>query len=377
MRIGLVCPYNYFRPGGVQNCIRDLADELEKRGHYVRIIAPRPKEVPRRFDHRLILLGGSTEFNTPFATKADVGMSGSSEKVEALLDTEKFDVLHFHEPGVPVFGLQLLAKSRAANVATLHACMPDGVVARSYQRLMQPLARSIQSKVHVITAVSTVAQATADTYIPGAEITIVPNGIKLADFRPSERNLSKSKKTIVYVGRLEKRKGVRYLLKAFADFRLTHQNVRLVLVGDGDLRTSLESYVAKNQIPDVTFKGFVSDAERLRLLRSADLYCSPALYGESFGVVLLEAMATCTVIVAGNNPGYASVMQDLGRVSLVTPKSTIDFSQRLELLLYNQPLRKLWLDWATDYVKQFDYSKITDQYEEVYRLAVKRKKASL
>lgn len=376
MRIGLVCPYNYFRPGGVQNCIRDLADELEKRGHYVRIIAPKPKEVPEKIESRLILLGGSTELNTPFATKADVGVSGSAEKAEALLAAEQFDVLHIHEPGVPVFGLQLLAKSNAANVATLHACMPDGVVARSYQRLMSPIARSIQSKVHVITAVSTVAEDTARTYIPAADITIVPNGIRLGDFPPAPRKKSGTKKTMLYIGRLEKRKGVRYLLKAYADFRQTHDNVELILVGDGDLRTSLESYVVKNQIPDVIFKGFVSDVERLRLLRSADLYCSPALYGESFGIVLLEAMATKTVTVAGNNLGYTSVMQDRGRLSLVNPKSTIDFSQRLELLLYDQPIRELWLEWASDYVQQFDYTNIADQYEAVYKRAIKAKKAA-
>lgn len=373
MRVGLVCPYNYFRPGGVQNCIRDIADELEKRGHYVRIIAMRPRLVPTRMDPRLLLLGGSRELNS-FATKTDVGVSGSAEKADALLATENFDVLHFHEPAVPVFGLQLLARSTSANVATLHASMPDGVVTRSYQKLMLPIARSIQARVHILTAVSPVAEATARTYLPEAEMSIVPNGIRLADFAGPPAQRTSRTKTIVYIGRLEKRKGVRYLLKAYARLREDHDDVRLIIAGDGDLRTSLESYVTKRAIPDVQFKGYVSDAERLWLLRRATVYVSPALYGESFGIVLLEAMAAGTVVVAGNNPGYASVMQGRGRMSLVNPLSTEDFAQRLELLAYDDELRGLWLTWARDYVQQYDFPHIVDQYEAVYQQAMAIKK---
>ena len=117
------------------------------------------------------------------------------------------------------------------------------------------------------------------------------------------------------------------------------------------------------------------------LLQTADLYCSPALYGESFGMVLLEAMAAGCVVVAGNNPGYASVLQERGRLSLVNPLSTIDFSQRLELLLYDQDVRDIWLSWANKYVIQFDYSHVVDAYEAAYRDAIKastkkRKQAS-
>ncbi len=373
MRVGLVCPYNYFRPGGVQNCIRDIADELEKRGHYVRIIAARPKVVPPRVDPRLLLLGGSRELNS-LATKADVGVSGSVEKTDALLAAEQFDVLHFHEPAVPVFGLQLLARSTSANVATMHASMPDGVVTRSYQKLMSPIARSIQTKAHAITAVSSVAEVTARTYLPEAEIHIVPNGIQLSDFVGPPLQRTSRTKTIVYIGRLEKRKGVRYLLKSYAQLRKNHDDVRLIIAGDGDLRTSLESFVTKHAIADVQFKGYVSNTERLRLLRRATLYVSPALYGESFGIVLLEAMAAGTVVVAGNNPGYASVMQGRGRLSLVNPLSTDDFAQRLELLLYDNELRAIWLDWANEYVQQFDFPRIVDQYEVVYRKAIAVKK---
>ncbi len=375
MRIGLVCPYNYFRPGGVQSIIRELAIDLEKRGHYVRIIAPKPKVIPDKVDDNIILIGGSTEFNTPFATKADIGASASNDKLDAMLQEEKFDVLHFHEPGVPVISMQLLGRSTSANVSTMHATLPEDVFSKSYLKLMKPAAKFIETRTHVITAVSRVAEQASRTYVPNADITIVPNGIRLEDY--SKKNSVKKparKKTILYVGRLEKRKGVRHLLDAYALLRKDHDDVRLVIAGNGDLRPSLEAKIEKKEIPDVSFTGFIPDDEKIKLLHQADLYCSPALYGESFGIVLLEAMAAGTVTVAGNNPGYASLMVGRGRLSLVNPESTEDFAQRLELLLYDQDVRKLWLDWAIKFVEQFDYKNIVDQYEAVYKKAIKAHK---
>ena len=113
-------------------------------------------------------------------------------------------------------------------------------------------------------------------------------------------------------------------------------------------------------------------------MRQADIYCSPAIYGESFGIVLLEAMASGAVIVAGNNPGYESVLTGKGKLCLVNPKNTDDFAQRLELLLFDEDMRSLLQLWSREYVKQFDFTKIVDQYEIVYKkaIAIKKKKRS-
>jgi phosphatidylinositol alpha-mannosyltransferase len=371
MRIGLVCPYNYYRPGGVQICIKEIAQELTARGHYVRVIAPRPRRMPADAATDVILLGGSVELNT-FATKADVGMSISNEKIDAMLAEQKFDVLHFHEPGMPVLGMQLIARSHVAHVATMHATLPDGMVTKSYQKLMLPVAKYMETRTHVITAVSAVAEETAHVYAPNAAMRIVPNGINISDYAPKKKvNVQHKRKKIVYVGRLEKRKGVKYLLKAYAELRKLHHNVELVIAGSGDLRSTLENYVEKHEIPDVRFLGFVSEAEKVKLLQTADLYCSAALYGESFGIVLLEAMAAGCVVVAGNNPGYSSVMTGRGRLSLVSPEATTDFAQRLELMLFDEEIRSLWKSWAQQYVQQFDYRNVVDMYEKAYKDARK------
>ncbi len=124
------------------------------------------------------------------------------------------------------------------------------------------------------------------------------------------------------------------------------------------------------KLPNVSFLGFVSEELKLELLAEADIFCSPAIFGESFGIVLLEAMATGTVCVAGNNSGYIDVMQELGAMSIVNPQDAEEFARRLDLLLHQKDLRALWQKWATQYVKQFSYARIVDRYEELYREAI-------
>ena len=203
--------------------------------------------------------------------------------------------------------------------------------------------------------------ATTLSYIPDAEIEIIPNGINIANYKPKiPRSTSGGKKTIVYIGRLEKRKGVSFLLDAYAKLRETKNDVSLIIAGDGKLRTGLEARVAKLQIPDVSFVGFVSEGEKVRLLQTADVYCSPALYGESFGIVLLEALSAECVVVCGDNPGYRSVMVDQGKQSLVDPKDTDVFAERLQTMLYDKDARAQWLKWAKKYILQFDYPHVID-----------------
>lgn len=369
MRVGLVCPYNYFRPGGVQHCVRDLANGLEKRGHYVRILAPKPRTKTANSDNRLILLGGSAELNTPFHTKADFGITKDIERIDKLFSEERFDVLHVHEPGIPFLGAQLLARSTAKNIGTMHATLPENMVSKSFEKLMTPIAKFIEPKLDAVTAVSSVAKNIALGYVPQANIQIIPNGIDVDAFRATKLIKTRASriKTILFIGRLEKRKGLRHLLDAYTKLAEQRNDLRLLIVGDGHLRSRLEARVSKYKIPRVQFLGFVSEKQKIDLLQNADLFCSPALYGESFGIVLLEAMAAGCVTVAGNNPGYKSVMIERGKLSLIDPLNTDEFAERLELLLFDQGVRELWLEWAAKYVRQFDFDRVVGQYEELYK----------
>lgn len=370
MKIGLVCPYSIYRPGGVLECIKAHKAELQKRGHEVKIISPRPKKEGINDDPDIILVSDSIEVNTPFDTLVDVSLRVDGDELDAMLLREQFDVLHFHEPWVPRMPMQLLDRSPAVNVATFHAKLPDSMFNKSIEVAISPYTKQVFRNLDYICAVSEAAAGYVGSLTNDMHIEIVPNGIDLAYFNPDQvQQITKYDddiKTILYVGRLEKRKGTIWLLKAYRELVKKHKNVRLLIASDGHKREMLQEYADLHELPNVEFLGFISEERKLELLKTADLFCSPALYGESFGIVLLEAMAMGTVTVCGDNPGYASVMKGEGDISLVNPKEVTHFAERLELLLFDEPAREKWQQWAAQYIKQFNYPVIIDRYEELY-----------
>lgn len=366
-----MCPYNICSGGGVQESVLAMQSELKKRGHTAYIITPLSRE-PCGKDHKdTLFIGTGTDLKYPFHTTAQVSASTNPEEIDDILHQHDFDILHFHEPWVPMLSRQVLGKSRSINVATFHAKLPDTVVTRTIEKVITPYTKSILKDLDSLTAVSDAAAMYVRS-LTQQPVEIIPNGIDLAKYHPHRaRPASVDGKMILFIGRLEKRKGVNYLLDAFA--QLDDSDVRLVIAGTGPDREKLESYIKEHHIPRVEFLGFVSEQEKLELLRQADLFCSPAIYGESFGIVLLEAMATGAVAVAANNPGYVSVMKDRGMLSLVNPRDTDEFARRLQLLLYDDGLAKLWRAWAKDYVQQFDYTNVVDRYEKLYQELLKKK----
>lgn len=372
MRIAIVCPYDFFRHGGVQEHIRAVSSELRSQGHYVKVIAPNPVEGVNSDPDNVITIGSATPFNTG-TTSVEVSASASPREIEALFEREQFDIVNFHEPMIPMLAGQLLSRSPAINVATFHAAVPPQVVSRSWELISLPYAQNRAKYINYITAVS----EAASVYISKStdnDIHIIPNGIELAKYQSKDVGLyeefNDDVKTILYIGRLEKRKGVEYLLKAYSKLKETKPNTRLVICGDGPKMKSLLSYIDDYDIEDVHFLGFVSEEDKLSLLKTCDVFCSPALYGESFGIVLLEAMAMGAPIVAGSNPGYSSVMKETGRISLVDPKTQIDFVHTLEYMLFDEKIRTVFKDWTKEYIKQFDYKEVTKKYLEVYEALV-------
>jgi phosphatidylinositol alpha-mannosyltransferase len=345
---------------------------LRELGHEVRILTPRPRKHLDLPGDGVIFVGGSAKIKTPLKTSLELGMSLTRNEVDDILAEEKFDILHIHEPEVPIIGSQILAKAICPVVATFHAIHPETPMARTIETFRIPFSRSIFSKLSAMTAVSDAAAIFVRERTT-QEVQIIPNGIDLAKYTFNPQPASSGRKMILYIGRLEKRKGVRYLLKAYQQLVEKDANVELVIAGDGELRESLEAFVDDNKLPHVGFLGYIEESEKLDLLHKATVFCSPALYGESFGIVLLEAMASGTVTVAGANPGYSSVLQGTGSLSLVDPKQSDEFARRLELLLSDHELRAAWLNWAESYVQQFDYHKVVARYEILYKQVLKKK----
>ncbi|MEO8785068.1 MAG: glycosyltransferase family 4 protein, partial [Candidatus Saccharimonadales bacterium] len=258
MKIGIVCPYDIARGGGVQEHVLAQAKGLQQRGYEVKIITPKVRHQKMDLSGmlELIYVGNSAKVKTPIKTSLELGVSLSRDAVDDMLANEAFDLLHIHEPEVPLLGAQIVAKAICPVVATFHAIHPQTPMARTIETFRIPYSRSIFSRLTELTAVSNPAAEFVKERT-GRTVHIIPNGIDLTkyNFRPKAK--AAAHKTILYVGRLEKRKGLSYLLKAYRLLAEQRSDVSLVLIGDGELRSSLEDTIKNKKIPRVTFLGYV------------------------------------------------------------------------------------------------------------------------
>ncbi len=387
MKLALICPYSVARRGGVQEVIYALWPRLSQ-NHTVKIITPRPKDFEGdeiSLAHEVFPNRKFTAANQPFifvgrgnditlkSLKTTGQISGAErDEIRAVLVRENFDVLHFHEPWVPFLSAQILQENArrehpAKTVATFHAKLPENLRARTLSGVARPYTKPILKHIDVLTAVSPAASDML-TKLTDREITIIPNGVDLVTFKKLKNQEKSAAPTILYVGRLEGRKGVKQLIRAFAKIVAKNPDAKLLLAGSGVDRTKLEQIVESEKIPNVEFLGFISDERKIELLQTCDVFCAPALYGESFGIVLLEAMACGIPTVAGDNDGYADVMRGIGEISLVNPRHVDDFARRLEILLREPALRKVWLDWADAEIGQYSYERVADLYAKTYEI---------
>lgn len=376
MKIGIVCPYSISIGGGVLEIARAQVRGLRKRGHDAWLITPRPQNYKPSPDEHVIFVGGSADMRTPGSTTVQIS-AGLIKDIEDMLAEHQFDVLNFHEPWLPMLSRQILARSDAANVGTFHAKLPETVMMRTMARVITPYMKAVLKDIDVFVA----ASGPGSEYVSAMTdepVRIIPVDIDLTEFKPSKhQDDDREHKNILYVGRLEGRKGVKYLLQAFALLQDKYPTLKLDILGDGVDRDKLELLAQDLELRNVEFLGYRDNVEKIRRFQEADLYCSPAVFGEGFGKVLLEAMATGVPTVAGDNPGYASVMKGFGAISLVNPRDTQDFARRLELMLFQKELRQLWRKWAHTEVQQYSTENMLDQYEEVFEEAIKKKRRTL
>ena len=377
MKIGIVSPYYIHKPGGVQTLIKTMVELLNKRGHQAIIIAPRPRlkadlaVTPKG----VILLGNSKEVNFKAPLHTTLPIAASTKKtIQAILHEHKFDLLNIHEPWMPMLPYQFIQQANCPVVGTLHARWPRSLVNKSLEKARAPYVRSVMHKMTGITAVSTVAAQNAYDVDPEIKIELIPNALHLNKYRRQIRSVRKpTDRYFLYLNRLENRKGPTLLLKAYRQYFKSAPvpPPRLVIAGGGPQLPQLREYTARHGLNSVSFEGFVDEARKLQLYANAWVYISPAPYGESFGIVLLEAMAAGVPIVAGNNDGYSTVLQGEGALSLVDPKDTVAFSQRLRVMSENQKVRQAWRNWARQAIKNYDYNLIIGSYERYFESIAK------
>jgi phosphatidylinositol alpha-mannosyltransferase len=370
MKIGLVSPYDFATAGGVNDHVRHLAVELQKLGHETRIFGPSSRADVGVDAARFYRIG------TPIAIPVNASVARITlsfhlaDRVAAIVADERFDVLHFHEPLMPALPMTMLRISTTANVGTFHAFARSNVGYYYGRPLLQPYLEHL----HRAIAVSEPARDFVTRYFPDYPMRVIPNGIDVTVYKPGLppiRHLRDDNVNILFVGRLEKRKGLGDLLRAYRAVSGRLPQTRLIIVGDGPLRGRVESYISRHHLHNVILAGFVPDTVKPRYYGSADIFCAPATGAESFGIVLLEALASGLPVVATEIPGYMSVLEP-GRDSItVPPKNWRELAASLVILARDAELRRRLGDYALTKARRYSWPYVASEVVEVYQEARK------
>lgn len=367
MKIGLVSPYDYAYPGGVTEHVARLDENFRRLGHTVRIIAPSSS------DEIDLVNGNVYKVGSPVSVPANGSVARVTlslklaGRVKEILRQERFDVIHIHEPLAPALPLSVLRHSDAINVGTFHACAETNF-AYFYGK---PVLKRFVRKLHGRIAVSQPAMDFVSQYFPG-DYAIIPNGIDSTRFEKDVAPIQEfcdGMFNILFVGRYhERRKGLKYLLRALEFVRRKFPRTRLIIAGRGKEK-GYQRYLRKHDIEDVVFVGFVSEEDLPRYYRTCDVFCAPSTGQESFGIILLEAMAAGRPVVATDISGYASVLTHGREGLLVRPKDEEALATALMDLLGNPTLRARMGSVGRETARKYTWEKVANSilnyYEEV------------
>lgn len=371
MKIALVSPYDFAYPGGVANHISSLYKYLTNMGHEVKVIAPASKAVTI-FGDDFTLIGKPRAIPTS-GSVIRVSLSVRlASAIKEVLDREQFDIVHLHEPFMPMLCSAVLRFSNTVNIGTFHAC--DGTPGYNFA---WPIGRlMVKGRTHKLDgkiAVSKPAMKYASKYVSG-DFTIIPNGIDLEHFStdvPPLPQFNDGRPNILFLGRLEKRKGLDYLLRAYRRVKQEIPEVRLLVVGPGTrLRKKYERWIKQHKVKDVVFTGPATYADLPRYYQTADIFCSPATGRESFGIVLVEAMAVGTPVVATSIDGYASVVTHSEEGLLVPPKNTEKLAEALLTLLKDKALRQKMGEKGKLTARNYNWEQIAKRVFDYYLKAI-------
>lgn len=355
MRVGMISPYSLTLPGGVQNQILGLARALRSLGVDTRVLGPCDGPPP---DTGVTPLGNSL----PTASNGSVAPiapdpAAQLRIIRALRD-EEFDVLHIHEPMAPGPTMTALVLKQAPVVATFHRAGPS----RSYQYLNRGV-RWLRRRIEVSVAVSEEAAASAKAQL-GGDYEVLFNAVEVDRYQAGTVDRAE-RPTVFFIGRHEPRKGLAVLLEAMS---LLPADAQLWVGSDGPETARLRAAVAGD--PRIQWLGRLSDEEKINRMRRAWAFCAPSLSGESFGVVLLEAMAALTPVVASDLPGYTKVARE-GRDALLTPVGDPQaIADALTEVLYDRSVANRLVSSGGQRAETYSMTRLAERYLTLYEKAL-------
>ena len=371
MKILFVSDIFYPHTGGVPEHILYLCSNLRSMGHDAKVLAPSYGNNEPWTDDYIIRLGRAIKIpkNRSFAVMT-FGIL-IPWKLRRLLEREGFDVIHLHGSIAPTLPYLALKYSKAKNFITFHSAHEE-----SYGYVLwEPVLEQYFRKLDGLIAVSTVARDSVSKYFPGT-YRIIPNGIDTTRFQPSLKPIAALEEftpKILFVGRFEPRKGLKYLLQSFPKILQEYPSAKLVIVGQGFLERYYRRYVEEHIKGSVLFVGHVSPEDLPRYYASCDIYCSPATGAESFGIVLLEAMATETPIVCSDIPGYRTLMEEGKEGLFFKARDPDSLAERIIHLLKDRKAMDRMGKSGRTKALVYDWKKVTRQVVDFYSEVLDKK----
>ncbi|MCB2175934.1 MAG: glycosyltransferase family 4 protein [Actinomycetales bacterium] len=368
MRIGIVCPYSFDVPGGVQFHVRDLAEALQRLGHEVSVLAPADEDTP--VPDYLVPAGRAVPVRYNGSVARMTFGPVSARRVRRWLAAGDFDVLHLHEPVTPSLGMLALWIASGPIVATFHTAL---LRSRALQ-VAHPIVRPSLEKIAARIAVSEDARRTLVDHL-GGDAVVIPNGVYVdtfADARPDPRwTGTPQAPTIAFLGRLdEPRKGLPVLTGAIPAVLEAIPGARFLVAGRGDTGAQEARDALGPHAGSVEFLGGISDEEKASLLSSVDVYVAPQTGGESFGIVLVEAMSAGAAVVASDLGAFRRVLDDGRAGETFRVGDSADLAATLLRVLGDPDLRARNTAHASAVVRRFDWSAVTGQVLAVYEMVI-------
>ena len=363
LRIGIVCPYSWDVPGGVQNHIRDLAEFLLNNGHHVEVLAPATEsdDLPGY----VVSAGRAVSIPYNGAVARVLFGVGANSRVRSWINDGDFDLLHLHEPAIPSLSLLACWAGEGAMVGTFHAAAKYQKAIVAIGPILEPVIEKLSARI----AVSESARLTLTAHLETDAI-VIPNGIYADNYRDGSSRSEWTGNTIGFLGRFEEdRKGLPVLLDALPIISRFIPEIRVLIAGPGDSEEVLEK-VDPQLRNRVEFLGKISESDKTDFLASVSLYIAPNTGGESFGIILAEAMAGGSAVVASDIPAFADVLGNGEFGALFESENSESLAKVIIDLLRDDAKRKGLAAAGAVHAQRFDWSQVGEEIFEVYELAM-------
>ena len=365
LRIGMVCPYGWDTPGGVQTHIRDLAEHLIDEGHFVSVLTPISDD---SVEHQDYVVNAGKPISIPVNGSVARVLFGpiASSRAKQWIASGDFDLLHLHEPAIPSLSLLACSAAEGPLVGTFHVSTPKKKAIYAIGPILEPIVEKLNARI----AVSELARSTLKDHFE-TDAVVIPNGIDGQKYANAKIvDVYAKKHTVGFIGRFEEpRKGLQVLIDSLAIVARFVPDVEFLVAGPGDSKEFLKNLNPQLQ-SRIKFLGLLSNSEKESFLKSIQIYVAPNTGSESFGIILTEALSAGTAVVASDIPAFKAVLENGEAGELFKNEDSADLAKVLVALLRDDEKRKRLAENGRLSAQKYDWQVVAEQIENVYEMAI-------